>query len=170
VENHNGELILPIPDRQYGDDLYTFLQTLLKIDDIRYLSRERVQSTFLKDVKSYLEKTASPKRITINWHDAEKDPPGTYPADYRINGTKAKPVFVFAINTEHKADVATISLMKFEQWKLDYRSVGIFDDMEKFSPKTIARFSDACQKTYSSLEAAKETLPRYVPELVSSDS
>lgn len=169
IENRNGELILPIPDHQYGDALYTFIQALLKIDDIRYLSRERVQSTFLQDVKNFLEKTVSPQRITPNWHDPERDRPGNYPADYRVNGTK-KPVLIFAINSEHKADVATISLLKFEQWKLDYKSVGIFDEMEKFNQKTVARFVDACGKAYSNLEVAKETLPRFVPELASNES
>jgi len=168
IENRNGELILPIPDQQYGDALYTFIQALLKIDDIRYLSRERVQSTFLADVKNYLENVVSSQRITVDWHDPEKDPPGTYAVDYRINGSKT-PIFIFAINSEHKADISTISLLKFEQWKLNYKSVGIFDEMENFSQKTIARFADACGKTYSNLEVAKESLPRFVPELISSD-
>jgi hypothetical protein len=169
IEDRNGELILPIPDQQYGNALYTFIQALLKIDDIRYLSRERVQSTFLQDVRSYLEKVVSPQRIAVNWHDPEKDFSGNYPVDYRINGMKT-PVFIFAINSEHKADISTISLLKFEQWNLKYKSVGIFDEMENFSQKTIARFVDACGKAYSNLEVAKESLQRFVPELSSSDS
>jgi hypothetical protein len=168
IENKNGELILPIPDHRFGDALYTFIQALLKIDDIRYLSKERVQSTFLQDVRSYLEKIVTPQRITANWHDPERDRPGIYPVDYRVNGMKT-PIFIFAINSEHKADIATISLLKFEQWKLNYKSVGIFDEMENFNQRTIARFVDACGKAYSTLDVAKESLPRFVPELLSSD-
>jgi hypothetical protein len=169
IENRNGELILPIPGSQYGDALYSFVQALLKIDDIRYLSRDRVQSTFLQDLKGYLENVVSSQRIATNWHDPERDKSSNYPVDYRINGMKT-PVFIFAINSEHKADISTISLLKFEQWQLNYKSVGIFDEMETFSGRTIARFADACGKTYSNLEVAKESLLRFVPELASSDS
>jgi hypothetical protein len=34
VENKNGELILPIANENFGDALYSFVQALLKINDI----------------------------------------------------------------------------------------------------------------------------------------
>ena len=170
VENRNGELVLPIPGESYGDALYSFIQTLLKVDAVRYLSRERVQSTFVQDVKHLLESVvASPERIAENWHHPNRDPQGIYPVDYRVNGIK-KPVFIFALNSETKTEIATATLLRFELWKLDYKSVGIFDEMENFSQKTVARFIDACGKAFSNLDAAKENLPRFVPELVSAEA
>src|SRR6266436_3568405 len=46
VEDREGELRLQIPDSQYGDALFSFVQALLRISDVTYLSRERVRSTF----------------------------------------------------------------------------------------------------------------------------
>ena len=42
VEDLNGELVLEVPDGRYGDALYSFIQALLKISDVSYLSREQV--------------------------------------------------------------------------------------------------------------------------------
>ncbi len=47
VDGRHGELIIGIQDERYGDALYNFVQALLKITDITFLSRERVRSTFL---------------------------------------------------------------------------------------------------------------------------
>ena len=47
VDDLDGELILGVKDEQYGDALYSFIQALLKISDVSYLSHERVRSTFL---------------------------------------------------------------------------------------------------------------------------
>ena len=44
VEDRDGELVLDIPDERYGDALYSFVQALLRITDVSYLSRERVRS------------------------------------------------------------------------------------------------------------------------------
>lgn len=165
IEDRSGELVLPIPGRHYGDALYSFVQALLKIDDIRYLSRERVKSTFFADVQQFLETTTSPERISLNWHDP-RDRNGNYPVDFKVN-SMATPVFIYAIGSEHRADIATISLLKFEQWKLNYKSVGIFDEMENFSQRTIARLVDVCGKAFSNLEEAKKSLLRFVPEVAS---
>ena len=51
VEDRDGELILYVPDGRYGDALYSFIQAILKIADVEYLSRERIQSTFMEDFR-----------------------------------------------------------------------------------------------------------------------
>lgn len=35
IEDHDGELVLNVPDRRYGDALYSFVQALLKISETR---------------------------------------------------------------------------------------------------------------------------------------
>ena len=43
IEDRNGELTLQVPGERYGDALYSFVQGLLKITDVTYLSRERAE-------------------------------------------------------------------------------------------------------------------------------
>ena len=50
VDDKQGELRLLVPDEQFGNGLFSFVQALLKISDVSYLSRERVKSTFLGTV------------------------------------------------------------------------------------------------------------------------
>ncbi len=57
VQDREGELIIPIEDNRYGDALYSFVQALLRITDVTYLSRERVRSTFMEDFRAFMEET-----------------------------------------------------------------------------------------------------------------
>ena len=48
VEDRDGELVIRVRDGLYGDALFSFVQAILKIADVSYLSRERVQSAYPK--------------------------------------------------------------------------------------------------------------------------
>lgn len=74
VEDRGGELILAIPDERYGDALYSFVQALLKITDVTYLSRERVRSTFMEDFRALMSEAVPEERRTFDWHDPVHDP------------------------------------------------------------------------------------------------
>ena len=39
IEDRDGELALEVSDQRYGDALYSFVQALMKISDVSYLSR-----------------------------------------------------------------------------------------------------------------------------------
>lgn len=164
IENRSGELILPIAGEKFGDTLYTFVQALLKIDDVRYLSRERVRSTFFEDFRQLMETLTASARRTYNWHHSEKDPDAKYQVDCRVNGSQT-PLFVFALPSDERVAIATISLLTFEKWGIPFTSLGIFEEQEKIRPKTLARFGDVCGKTFSNLSVARERFPRFFPEL-----
>jgi hypothetical protein len=165
MENRGGELVLRVEENKFGDALYTFAQALVKIDDIRYLSRERARSTFIEDVHQMVREVASPERDVIyNWHHPDIDPTGNYPVDCKINGT-GKPVFVFALPNDSRVALATVSLLRLKQEQLDFKSVGIFEDQTKLDPKWVARFTDVADKPFSNLETARKDILKYVPEL-----
>jgi hypothetical protein len=166
LQNRKGELVLPISGEEYGDALYSFIQALLKIDDIRYLSRERVRSSFMEDFKELMVRVTSRERLSYNWHEPQRDPDAKYPVDCRINGTPS-PLFIFALPSDERAAIATISLHMFNRWDLSYKAIGIFEEQEKISPKTVARFTDICNKSFSNLSVARDDLQKFFPELVS---
>ena len=49
MTNDSGEIKLDVPENAFGDALFSFLQGLTKITDIRFLTRERAKSTFIED-------------------------------------------------------------------------------------------------------------------------
>jgi hypothetical protein len=163
VDDQDGELRLKVPEERYGDALFSFVQALLKVSDVTFLSRERVKSTFMEDFHSFMEITVPPDRRVFDWFDPQHDPEGKYTVDCRINGMP-KPIMVFAVPSDDRVRDATISLLQFERWNVPHRSLAIYEDQEEVNRKVLARFSDVCEKQFSSLGANKDRIGGYLRE------
>jgi hypothetical protein len=168
IKNEEGELITEVPDSQFGDALYSYLQGLIKITDINYLSRERVKSTFMEDFRAFLEEKVPSERRTFNYHDKQHDPDGKYIIDCRINGM-TRPLFVFGVPNDDKCRDVTISCLQYEKFGIPFRSMAVFEDQETINRKVLARFSDICDKQFSTLATNKDRISKYLQEIMSGE-
>jgi hypothetical protein len=170
VQNREGELVIPVSEGRFGDALYNFVQAITRVNDISFLSRERVRSTFIEDFKALLRAKVPSDRLAFDWTSQEFDPHKKYPVDARINGMK-RPLFVYALQNDERVSVATISLLTFERWNMPFQSMAVFEEQEVISRKTLARFTDVCEKAFSSLEEDnKVRIGTYIDRILSQNS
>lgn len=164
IQNRNGELLSRVRGEAYGDALFSFVQAVVRIMDVALQTRDVVRSTFAADAAALVERVVPDNVRDRNWRDPERDKEGHYPVDWRL-GPKDDPVFLFLLGSQEKVQEATITLLKFEQWGVPHRTVGIFDDQERISRRALARFTDVSEKNFSSLAGNEEAVAKYLRRL-----
>lgn len=165
VQDRDGEFLVEVPDQQFGDALYSFVQALIHISDVSYLSRERVRSTFLEDSRAFLTRVIPRGRLAFDWHDPELDSQGKYQVDCRIEASPT-PLFTYALANDDQVRDATIALLQFEKWGLEFRCLGIFEDQERIGRKVLSRFTDVCERQFSSLSSNTDRIEGYLRKAV----
>ena len=166
ITESEGKIFAKIDDLENaGNIFYSFIQCLVSITDISYLSRERVVSTFMEDFKDFIKETVSPERYTFSYHDLEHDPDGKYAVDCRINGM-SRPLHIYAIRQDGTCRDTTISILQFQKWNVPFTAMGIFEDQEQISRKVLSRFTDVCDRQFSSLVANRERIGHYLQKQI----
>ena len=169
VEDYDGELVIDVSDGCYGEALYDFVQALLKIIDVTYLSRETVRSTFIDDFRAFLYQKVELNRMTFNWQHPTKDPDGIYKVDCRING-KIPPLFVFALNSDTKTQAAALTLHQFKAWGVDCQPVGIFEKENTTTRDVFLRFNDICDTYFTDIIENGEEIGQYLQNYMSGEA
>lgn len=162
VEDRGGELVLESSRELLGGSLLQFAQALIQVSDLRFLSRERVQSTFKEDFRVLMADSFG-TRARFDYVDPDHDPNARYPVDCLVNGT-ARPLAVFALGSDSAVDVATIGLLQFKSWGRRIFSAGVFEDQEERNRKAVARFSDVVDKQFSTLHGNESDIVEYLRE------
>jgi hypothetical protein len=105
----------------------------------------------MEDLRSFLQSHVPAERLSVDWTDPLHDHKQRYAVDYRINNLP-RPLFIFALPSNSRVKDATINLLTFENWNLKFQSLGIFEDQGQIDRVSLAKFTDVCDKAFSSLD------------------
>ena len=68
IEDREGELIVNVENELYGDALYSFIQGIIKITDVSYLSREKIPFIVM-DFNPHIVEELKQKNINVVYGD-----------------------------------------------------------------------------------------------------
>jgi hypothetical protein len=86
---------------------------------------------------------------------------GLYSVDWRIEIPAEDPILINGLQSGDNLKDATIGLHPSERWGVPHRGVGVFENEEDINRKSLARFSDVCDKQFSNLATNKKRLSKY---------
>jgi len=163
LENRQGEFILSVPDHRFGDALFSFIQALVKISDIKYLQRERVRSLFMEEFKGFLRETIPEIRHEFDYYHPKRDPERVYSVDCRVQAIRM-PLFIFGITGDSKCQTATNIIYWWEHQGEGFDVMAIFENQEEINRRILARFSDVCGRQFSSLHPNRDRIRAFLRE------
>jgi hypothetical protein len=168
LEEDEGEIKSLIENKNFGNALYSFVQGLMKIIDLEYLSQEHVRTVFFEDLRKLLDKSIKrPKKFEFFYEEIDKN--GTYSIDCKIELPK-RPIHIFGTNTDRRCREIAITTYFLEKHGVKSFSIVIHEDQEKISPKVRTQLTDAVGKQYTSLNSAKSELKKFVEEMAITQS
>jgi hypothetical protein len=161
--NREGELRLPIPEMRFGDALFSYIQALVKISDVKYLERERIRSLFMDEFRGFLTEHIPEPRRKFDYYHPQHDPNRVYSIDCRVE-TRNSPLFIFGITSDSKCQTATTIIYWWERQGEAFKVMAIHENQEEISRPILARFTDVCGKQFSSLPTNRARIKVFIEE------
>ena len=152
VEENQGEFYIDTPLDNLSFNIFRLGQALTKINDLTFLNRARVESTFYEDLKEQLFRIIDEDKVIQNYYYEDMDNYKDYPIDYKIEGKHAQ-LFLFGIANRDKARLTTIILERLLRARADFDSLLVFSDQGTIPKPDLARLSNAGGEMIASLDA-----------------
>jgi len=138
LEDRDGEFVLGVPGNDIGQAVFRFSQALTRINDISFLNRVNVESTFYEDLLKDLQSIAGDHRIVQNYVVPTVEKAADYPVDYYIEGGRL-PLYVFGVPSNDKARLATIVLQHLLRHGHQFEATVVFKNADDLSRRDVNR-------------------------------
>jgi hypothetical protein len=155
INEENGEFFIETDIDSLVTNIFHLGQALTKINDLTFLNRARVESTFYEDLKESLYKVVPEQMIKKDFIYEPMENAKDYPIDYFIEG-KYNPLYVFGIPNKDKARLTTIILERLLRAEVVFDSLLIFSDQTLIPRPDLARLSNTGGEMIASLDAVDD--------------
>lgn len=150
IEEDDGDLFVEVPADALPRGLFTLGQALTRIEDLGLWTKARVESTFGDDLRSILHSFLSAEDI-----DEEYIVPGipnaeSYAVDYHIH-TRGRPLYLFGVNNQARARLATIILQHLLAHNHRFESLVVIEDIDRLSKLDRNRLMNAANDVVPSI-------------------
>jgi len=162
IDDRDGELVLRHRADETPQALFSFVQALIEICDIRHLDKEIVRSTFADDLKDLLVRTFA--EIVVGYVDPKNDTRSKFPIPYVLNSTP-RPIAIYDIATDDAAAAAFAIAAQHARWDAaQFHLVAIERDQSELSRQRVAWISDLFDKQFASLVGNEDAIVSYLRE------
>jgi hypothetical protein len=160
IDDRDGELVAVSDAKRIGRTVFSFVQGLIEISDLRNLDRETVRSTFREDLDQLLADHFT--QLQRAYLDARHDPHGEYPIPYLMNGT-VRPLAIFDVGTDDAALRAIVIANQHRTWgRSDTLFVAVEQDQEKLGRRNVSWLSNAFDKQFATLAGNEDAIVTYL--------
>jgi len=158
LNEENGNIYIETEQDKIYSAFMQFTQGVSKISSMQYFKREIIRDLFYENLKDFVYE----KYVKYNLH--EKYYPLENKTEYEVDylfDVKPYPVFIFGVKEEIKAKNVAISCRQFLIDNLTFKSVVIYEDLNKMPKKDIIRLASAVDKQFVSFGDFKENSEKY---------
>lgn len=160
LEEDNGEFYVDTNINNIGADIFKISHALIKINDLTFLNRFRVESTFYEDLRHDIIDIIGEDNLHEDYIYTSMNNAEDYPIDFMIKG-KQDPLFLFGVPNKDKARLTTIILERLLRSNANFDSLIIFAEQESIPKRDLARLSNVGGEMIASLDA-KDDLKRKI--------
>jgi len=159
---NNGLIYLDVFPRQLDVGVNQIAQVISKVSNMDIIGREVQRSLFPELLRTFV--TESLKDLNVEeGYTPTNDKHLT--VDYKIPGKR--PIFLYGVNENTKAAKVVISCLTFKNQAVPFRSLIVYEDMDRLSRFNRVQLTNVAQKQYFSLDGFREQGVGYIRDELS---
>lgn len=155
----DGMIYLDVLPHQFHTGLNQFSQVISKVTNMDIISREQQKTMFPEMLRSFVTENLKDFDITEGYTPVSDK---SLTVDFKISGPR--PIFLFGVNENTKAAKVVISCLNFKTQAVPFRSLIVYEDMDKLSRFNRSQLTNVAQKQYFSLDGFREQGAEYIKE------
>ena len=162
VELNQDEIAIGFSPDDAGPALYSLIQAIMQVSDLRIMSTDRVANTLIEDLKEWFTSSKFSERCRFG--QEIRTSKGSYSTDILIDGRT--PIVVLGITNVLRCKEAMITMLGLSEASLNYKFLIIIDEGADIPQKEESRAINRADRPIKGLnEEAKEIMERYIRDV-----